>query len=66
MRLLLISNSTMSGEEYLRYPMPEIKKFPGNQPLNAVFYKIISPTGIFYLPGIFFLSDMWIKREYLY
>lgn len=27
MKLLLISNSTNSGEEYLRYPMPEIGRF---------------------------------------
>ncbi|MBR5850848.1 MAG: dipeptidase PepE [Alistipes sp.] len=27
MKLLLISNSTNAGEEYLRYPMPEIEKF---------------------------------------
>jgi dipeptidase E len=37
MRLLLISNSTMPGEEYLRYPMPEIKKFLGYQSLKALF-----------------------------
>lgn len=27
MKLLLISNSTNAGEEYLRYPLPEIEKF---------------------------------------
>lgn len=27
MKLLLISNSTMAGGEYLRYPMPQIEKF---------------------------------------
>ncbi len=27
MKLLLISNSTNAGEEYLRYPMPQIEKF---------------------------------------
>lgn len=27
MRLLMISNSTNAGEEYLRYPMPEIERF---------------------------------------
>jgi len=48
MRLLLISNSSMPGEEYLRYPMPEIGKSLGNQPLNAVFYKNI--------PDKYFLS----------
>ena len=29
MKLLLISNSTNAGEEYLRYPMPEIERFLG-------------------------------------
>lgn len=37
MRLLLISNSTMPGEPYLSYPMPEIAKFLGNQPLKTLF-----------------------------
>ena len=27
MKLLMISNSTNAGEEYLRYPLPEIEKF---------------------------------------
>ena len=27
MKLLLISNSTNAGEEYLRYPLPEIGRF---------------------------------------
>jgi dipeptidase E len=44
MRLLLISNSTMPGEEYLRYPMPEIKKFLGNQPLKAIFVPFAAVT----------------------
>ena len=44
MRLLLISNSTMPGEEYLRYPMPEIKKFLGNQPLKAIFIPYAAVT----------------------
>jgi dipeptidase E len=30
MRLLLISNSTNAGEEYLRYPLPEIARFLKN------------------------------------
>lgn len=29
MKLLLISNSTNAGEEYLRYPLPEIDRFLG-------------------------------------
>jgi dipeptidase E len=44
MRLLLISNSTMPGEPYLSYPMPEIKKFLGNQPLNALFFPYAAVT----------------------
>lgn len=44
MRLLLISNSTMPGEEYLRYPMPEISKFLGNQTLKAVFIPYAAVT----------------------
>ena len=44
MRLLLISNSTMPGEEYLRYPMAEIKKFLGNQPLKAIFIPYAAVT----------------------
>lgn len=37
MRLLLISNSTNPGEDYLKYPISEIKKFLGVKPINAVF-----------------------------
>lgn len=44
MRLLLISNSTMPGEEYLRYPVPAIKKFLGNQPLKAIFIPFAAVT----------------------
>ncbi len=44
MRLLLISNSTMPGEEYLRYPMPEIDKFLGNQPLKVLFVPYAAVT----------------------
>jgi dipeptidase E len=44
MRLLLISNSTMPGEEYLRYPMPEITKFLGNQPLKILFIPYAAVT----------------------
>jgi dipeptidase E len=44
MRLLLISNSTMPGEEYLRYPMPEIHKFLGNKPLKVLFIPFAAVT----------------------
>ncbi len=44
MRLLLISNSTMPGEEYLRYPMPEIINFLGNQPLRTLFIPFAAVT----------------------
>jgi dipeptidase E len=44
MRLLLISNSTMPGEEYLRYPMPEIAKFLGNQSLKTLFIPFAAVT----------------------
>ncbi len=37
MRLLLISNSTNAGEEYLEYPVPYIKKFLGEDGLNCAF-----------------------------
>jgi dipeptidase E len=37
MRLLLISNSTNAGEEYLAYPMPTIKSFLGETPLKSLF-----------------------------
>jgi dipeptidase E len=37
MRLLLISNSTNAGEQYLEYPMPEIKKFIGSGKVNILF-----------------------------
>ncbi|MGC9341636.1 MAG: dipeptidase PepE [Bacteroidales bacterium] len=37
MRLLLISNSTNAGEEYLEYPVPEIRKFLGEKTLNCAF-----------------------------
>lgn len=44
MRLLLISNSTMPGEPYLSYPMPEIEKFLGNQPLKVLFIPYAAVT----------------------
>lgn len=37
MRLLLISNSTNAGEEYLAYPMQMIKEFLGNRIANILF-----------------------------
>ena len=44
MRLLLISNSTMPGELYLSYPMPEIANFLGNQPLKILFIPYAAVT----------------------
>lgn len=37
MRLLLISNSTNAGEEYLDYPKHNIKAFLGEKPIKALF-----------------------------
>ena len=37
MRLLLISNSTNPGEEYLDYPKHNIKEFLGEKPVKALF-----------------------------
>lgn len=37
MNLLLISNSTMAGEDYLAYPLPHIAAFLGERPVNALF-----------------------------
>ncbi len=37
MKLLLISNSTNAGEKYLNHPKNEIKKFLGNEKINAIF-----------------------------
>jgi dipeptidase E len=37
MRLLLISNSTNAGEEYLAYPMGNIKDFIGDKKVNILF-----------------------------
>lgn len=44
MKLLLISNSTNSGEEYLEYPMPHIKDFLGSKSLNCVFIPFAAVT----------------------
>jgi dipeptidase E len=37
MKLLLISNSTNYGEEYLSYPKDEIRRFLGEKRINALF-----------------------------
>jgi len=44
MRLLLISNSTMPGEPYLSYPMPEIDRFLGFRPLKILFIPYAAVT----------------------
>jgi len=44
MKLLLISNSTMSGEAYLDYPKHEIKKFLGDKALSALFIPYAAVT----------------------
>ncbi len=43
MKLLLISNSTNAGEEYLRYPLPEIGRFlPGVREIVFVPYAAVT------------------------
>jgi len=44
MRLLLISNSTNAGEEYLDYPKEEIRKFLGEKPVKALFIPYAAVT----------------------
>lgn len=44
MRLLLLSNSTMQGEEYLSYPKNEIQKFLGNKWVKALFIPYAAVT----------------------
>lgn len=44
MKLLLISNSTMSGEPYLDYPKYEIQKFLGEKPVTALFIPYAAVT----------------------
>lgn len=44
MKLLLISNSTMSGEPYLDYPKLEIRKFLGAKTVNALFIPYAAVT----------------------
>lgn len=40
----MISNSTMPGEEFLRYPMAEITDFLGKKPLNILFFPFAAVT----------------------
>src|SRR5690554_3002506 len=44
MRLLLISNSTNPGEEYLDYPKNNIRDFLGDKPMNAIFIPYAAVT----------------------
>lgn len=44
MRLLLISNSTNPGEQYLDYPKNNIKEFLGQKPLKALFVPYAAVT----------------------
>lgn len=44
MRLLLISNSTNTGEEYLDYPKKEIGRFLGEKPVKALFIPYAAVT----------------------
>jgi dipeptidase E len=44
MRLLLISNSTNAGEEYLDYPKSNIRSFLGEKPVKALFIPYAAVT----------------------
>ena len=44
MQLLLISNSTNAGEQYLEYPIMNIKAFLGPNPVNALFIPYAAVT----------------------
>lgn len=44
MRLLLISNSTNAGEEYLDYPKSNIRNFLGTKPVKALFIPYAAVT----------------------
>ena len=45
MKLLLISNSTNAGEEYLRYPLPEIGRFlQGVREIAVSYTHLTLPT----------------------
>ena len=44
MRLLLLSNSTNPGEEYLSWPRKEVQAFLGNNPVSALFIPYAAVT----------------------
>jgi len=44
MKLLLLSNSTNQGEEYLSWPQKEIQAFLGNTPVSALFIPYAAVT----------------------
>ena len=44
MKLLLSSNSTMPGEDYLGFPSPYIKQFLGDKPVKALFIPYAAVT----------------------
>jgi len=44
MKLLLLSNSTNQGEEYLSWPQTEIQSFLGNFPVSALFIPYAAVT----------------------
>lgn len=44
MKLLLLSNSTMPGEDYLAYPKKEIQQFLGPQKVKALFIPFAAVT----------------------
>lgn len=44
MRLLLISNSTNAGEEYLDYPKHEIRDFLGKEKITGLFFPFAGVT----------------------
>ena len=47
MKLLLISNSTNPGENYLQYTLPAISEFAGKRPLKALFIPFAAVTFTF-------------------
>ena len=44
MKLLLISNSTMAGQPYLQYPLPNIKDFLGTGVKKVLFFPFAAVT----------------------
>ena len=44
MKLLLISNSTMAGQPYLQYPMPNIENFLGKGIKKVLFFPFAAVT----------------------